>query len=365
MTSMLRIAMVSPYSLGVPGGVQEQALGLAGELSRRGHDVTLVSPGRSEGHSVGDGSFHEQLVGRVRAVPANGSQASLTFSLGAARSAACAIARSGVDVVHLHEPLAPVLGWSFLAPGPHGLVGTFHRSGVDTLYRIAGRALRGRVAGIDVSAAVSEAAAQTAREVLGLEPVVLFNGIDVAAYRDAEPWGTSGPTVLFLGRDEPRKGRSVLLEAAERLDPRVTVWVTGTAPAGWRPGSGAVVEFLGIVSDEEKRRRLRGASVLCAPSLGGESFGIILLEAMAAGVAVVCSDIDGYRQALDGCGTLVAPGDPSELAASIASALVEPPVGGIERGRQRAQQWSLGTLAARYEVLYDEAISASLPRRSG
>ena len=199
----------------------------------------------------------------------------------------------------------------------------------------------------------------------GLEPVVLFNGIDVAAYRDAEPWGTSGPTVLFLGRDEPRKGRSVLLEAAEQLDPRVTVWVTGTAPAGWQPGSGAIVEFLGIVSDEEKRRRLRGASVLCAPSLGGESFGIILLEAMAAGVAVVCSDIDGYRQALDGCGTLVAPGDPSELAASIASALVEPPVGGIERGRQRAQQWSLGTLAARYEVLYDEAISASLPRRSG
>ena len=365
MSTMLRIAMVSPYSFGVPGGVQEQALGLATELSRRGHDVTLVSPGHTGRHVPDDDSIRERLVGRVRAVPANGSQASLTFSVAAARSAARAVVGSGVDLVHVHEPLAPVLGWSFLAPGPSGLVATFHRSGIDALYRVAGRLLRHRLAAIDVASAVSDAAARTAHEVLGIDPVVLFNGIDVVGFRDVEPWATTGPTVLFLGRDEPRKGRSVLLEAAGRLDPSITVWVTGAPPAGWQQGPGAVVEFLGVVSDEEKRRRLRAASALCAPSLGGESFGIILLEAMAAGVAVVCSDIDGYRQALDGCGTLVEPGDPVALAASIAAVLAGPPPGSIERGRTRAERWSMSTLADRYEVLYAEAASAGRHRRPG
>jgi phosphatidylinositol alpha-mannosyltransferase len=363
-SDVLRVAMVCPYSLGVPGGVQEQAQGLAGELGRRGHHVTLVSPGRGGASPVVEATSHEMLVGRVRSVPANGSQASLTFSLVAARSSARSIFSSGTDVVHLHEPLAPLLGWPFLAPSASGLVATFHRSGVDGLYRAAGRLLRGRLRAIDVAAAVSPAAASTAHEVLGLDPVVLFNGIDVSAYADAEPWGSQGQTVMFVGRDEPRKGRSVLLDAAERLSSSVTVWATGSPPPGWRQGAGARIEFLGVIADAEKRRRLRSASVLCAPSLGGESFGIILLEAMAAGVPVVCSDIDGYRQALAGCGTLVAPGEPMALADALRDVLVSPPSGTVDDGRRRAREWSMEVLADRYEALYADAASAGRRRRS-
>ena len=268
------------------------------------------------------------------------------------------------DVVHLHEPLAPVLGWPFLRDDGPSLVGTFHRSGVDLLYRCAGGVLKRRLSMLNASAAVSEAAAATARAMLGIEPVVLFNGIDVASYRLAEPWAASGSTVLFLGRDEPRKGRGVLLEAAALLDSSITLWVTGEPPSGWSGSAGAEVEFLGAIDDVEKRRRLRAASVLCAPSLGGESFGIVLLEAMAAGVPVVCSDIDGYRQALDGCGTLAQPGDPVGLARALTDVLSAPPAGTIERGRLRAETWSMSTLADRYEELYVVACSAKRGRRS-
>ena len=357
--------MVSPYSLDVPGGVQEQARGLAKELARRGHSLTLVSPGSASApRELGD-DVVDLRVGRVHAVPANGSAATLTFSLGAARATARSLIASGIEVVHLHEPLVPVLGWPFLRSRSAAVVGTFHRSGVDPLYRFAGLALRGRVRGIDATTAVSAAAAATAHEVLGIDSEVLFNGIDVASYEEAEPWPTSGPTVLFLGRDEQRKGRDVLIRAAGLLDDEVTVWATGEAPSRSTPRRGARIEYLGVISDEEKRRRLRGASVLCAPSLGGESFGIVLLEAMAAGVSVVCSDIDGYRQALDGCGALVPPGDPESLAAALRLSLASPRSDQVERGRQRASSWSLSVLADRYEAVYDHALSVGRHRYPG
>ena len=393
--------MVSPYSLDVPGGVQEQARGLAKELARRGHSLTLVSPGRASApRELGD-DVVDLRVGRVHAVPANGSAATLTFSLGAARATARSLIASGIEVVHLHEPVVPVLGWPFLRSRSAAVVGTFHRSGVDPLYRLAGLALRGRVRGIDATTAVSAAAAATAHEVLGIDSEVLFNGIDVASYEEAEPWPTSGPTVLFLGRDEQRKGRDVLVRAAGLLDDEVTVWATGEAPSRSTPRRGARIEYLGVISDEEKRRRLRGASVLCAPSLGGEafgipdrgtvpgfvgvvgnadaadfavlcapslggeSFGIVLLEAMAAGVSVVCSDIDGYRQALDGCGAMVPPGDPESLAAALRLSLASPRSDEVERGRQRASSWSLSVLADRYEAVYDHALSVGRHRYPG
>ncbi len=287
-------------------------------------------------------------------LPANGSTAPVTLSLRAATRLRRWASAHGPFVAHLHEPSAPVLGWSLLRRHEGGLVATVHRSGVDGLYRAASPLLTFLQRRVDVTVAVSEAAATTVHETLGLSPDVLFNGIDLAALGAAEPWPREGPVILFLGRDEPRKGRSILLEAARQLDPRVTVWLSGDGEQVDGEG-GARLEWLGVISDEEKRRRLRAADVLCAPSLGGESFGMVLLEGLAAGCHVVCSDIDGYRQALGGLGTLVAPSDPRALAAALNEALEAP--SSATEAQQRAEQFSMAALVDAYEERYELASS--------
>ena len=294
-------------------------------------------------------------MGRVRSVPANGSTAPITLSLQASRWATRELERRGCDVIHLHEPLTPVLGWPTLWRHKVGIVATFHRAGSDPIYRCAGRVLGSWAHRIDAAAAVSTAAAATARECLGLEATILFNGVDLGAIDAAEPWPTKGPTVLFVGRDEPRKGRDVLLAAARLLPESVTLWVTGSPPERKTHIAGASIEFLGVIDDTERDRRLRGADVLCAPSRGGESFGMVLLEAMAASTAVVASDIEGYREALDGHGTLVAPDDPVQLAGALTAALF--PVGpdALAAARQHASRWSISALVDRYEPLYARA----------
>ena len=355
------VLLVSPYDLSVPGGVQGQARSMALELARRGRRVALAAPGRIEDLELLDAGLLLFEGGAVTKVPANGSVAPVSLSPRQAERLRSWAASHGPFVAHLHEPATPVFGWSLLRRHRGGLVGTFHRSGIDRLYRSTGPALSRLLKRLDVAVAVSEAAATTARATMGLDADVLFNGIDVAEISRAEPWPTEGPTVLFLGRDEPRKGRQVLLEAARLLGEDVTLWLTGS------PGStstverrGARLEWLGVISEEEKRRRLRGAQVLCAPSLGGESFGMVLLEGLAAGASVVASDIDGYRQALGRAGLLVEPGDPVRLAAVLAQALESPLDPGP--GRRRALRWSMQALMDQYEGRYELARTAS--RRS-
>lgn len=359
MTRPGAIALVCPYSLDVPGGVQGQVVMMALELARRGRRVLVVSPGAASNELLAADIAHESLGGSRR-IQANGSEAPISLNLRTAASLRRTLAASDSVVTHLHEPLAPLANWFVLATRPTGLVGTFHRSGVDRMYRLVGGSLRPLVRRIDVMAAVSEAAAATAAEVIGVEMKVLFNGIDVGAYATAPPWPAPGPTIMFLGRDEPRKGRSVLLEAAQLLTATTSLWVTGEPPAGWRQPDGATVTFIGTVGDDEKRRRLRAADVLVAPALGGESFGMILLEGLAAGAAVVASDIDGYRQALAGAGTLVPPADPHALAAALHEQLQLPrPVA----PQPRALDFSIESLVDAYEDLYDEAAEAARARK--
>ncbi len=348
------IGMVSPYDLGVPGGVQGQVRGLAIEMTRRGHEVIVVSPGGAADDPLVETGVRHIPAGATAKISANGSKAPLTLSLRAARATALAFERSGVEVVHLHEPLTPVEGWAVLRRHRAPIVGTFHRSGVDGLYRGAGLVLRGLIKSIDVAVAVSPAAAQTARSTCGLDPQVLFNGIDVEAYRTARPWPKENPTALFLGRDEKRKGRQVLLDAARLLDPSVTIWATGDPPPTESSDSGAKIHYLGQVSEAEKRERLAAADVLCAPSLGGESFGLVLLEGLAAGAVVVASDIDGYREALNGHGFLVRPDDPEALAIGIRSAL-DQGRGGTLASKNHVEKWSMAALADRYELIYRDA----------
>jgi len=271
-----------------------------------------------------------------------------------------ALADEGFDVVHLHEPLVPGPALTALVVTETPLVGTFHAAGVSAAYRWAARPLSWAARRLAARFAVSEEAAVLARRSLGASFEVIPNGVEVARFAAAEPWPTDGPTVLFLGRHEPRKGLAVLIEAMAQLPAGVHLWVAGEGPdtAGLRAATAGDtrVSWLGRISDAERSSRLRGADVLCAPSLHGESFGVVLLEAMAAGAAVVASDLTGYsavaradREAL-----LVAPGDVKALARALALVLDQPGRAGalVEAGRARAAELSMDRLAERYLERY-------------
>jgi phosphatidylinositol alpha-mannosyltransferase len=269
-----------------------------------------------------------------------------------------------VDVVHLHEPLAPVAGYGVLLRRPAPVVATFHRSGGSAWYRALRPAVHRARHRIDVACAVSEAAAQTAAEALGGDYDVLFNGVDLEHFASATARSTGGrPTVLFIGRHEERKGLGVLLEAFGRLGD-AQLWVGGNGPqtADLRrrfPPSDRV-RWLGVLTEAEKASALAGADVLCAPSLGGESFGVVLLEGMAARCVVVASDIEGYRQAVAGSAVLVPPGDPAMLAVALEKSLAATAAARAPRldaGVAQAAKWSMSALAAAYEERYRRLVA--------
>lgn len=365
----LRVAMVCPYSLTIPGGVQEQALGLARALRRRGHHVRVLAPC--------DGPPPDPSViplGRSVPTASNGSVAPIAPDVAAALRTLRALRDTPYDVYHLHEPLVPGPTLTTLITRPGPLVGTFHRAGRSREYDLLRPAVRRLVRRLDVRCAVSEDARALAASALGGSYTVLWNGIDTEAFSGPEPWPTEGPTVLFVGRHEPRKGLEVLLEALDRLPPEVRVWVAGTGPRTGdlrrRWGDDPRVTWLGRIDDLEKRRRMAGAHVFCAPSLGGESFGVILLEAMAAGTPVVASDLPGYRNVATHSvdALLVPPGDPAALAAAIRRVLADPDLAArlAAAGRRRAAALSMERLADRYVDLYRRAIrTAARPPAAG
>lgn len=371
-----RVALVCPYSLSRPGGVQGQVLGLARSLDRLGHDVTVFAPvDRTEDVPEGIGFI---ASGHSVSLRANGSVAPVSVSPPAAMAALRRLRALRPDVVHIHEPFAPGLPYALLAAREvPPLVATFHRSGSSVLYTLLSpvtRRLAGRLA---VRCAVSAAAAATASAALGGTFEVLFNGIEVDRFAGIEPWPVEGPTALFLGRHEERKGLAVLLEAWEQIigadaGAGVAASTGGRPPALWVAGDGPEtarlrhrhpesdsVRWLGVLGEAEKIRRLVAADVLAAPALGGESFGMVLLEAMAARTVVVASDIDGYRDAAGGRAVLAAPGDPVALARALRGVLDGDLAGGgagreawLEAGAGRADEWSMAELAERYEQLY-------------
>jgi phosphatidylinositol alpha-mannosyltransferase len=364
----LRIALVCPYSLSRPGGVQGQVTGLSRVLTERGHRVTVFAPV----DNLGDAPDGIDLVvsGTSVPVPSNGSRAPVSLSPLAVVRAVIALRRGRYDVVHVHEPFAPGLPYGLLvAPGIPPLVATFHRSGSSFLYSLLGPVAKLAARRLTIRCAVSEAARQTAAEAIGGHYEVLFNGVEIDRFGQAEPWPKDGPTVLFLGRHEARKGLRVLLEAFEALQGpgKAVLWIAGDGPETEelqkRFPESPEVRWLGVLSEDEKVQRLAAADVLCAPSLGGESFGMVLLEAMAAGTQVVASDIDGYRAAVGSAGVLVPPGDVTALAHALEGALAateEGTTGGegdirsarLASASARAEDWSMNHLAERYEGLY-------------
>jgi phosphatidylinositol alpha-mannosyltransferase len=239
------------------------------------------------------------------------------------------------------------------------IVGTFHAAGESFAYRWLGPGVRWLSSRLDLRCAVSEDARQLAHDALGGDYQLLFNGIEVERFAKATPWPTDAPTIFFVGRHEPRKGLAVMLAALGYVPADVRVWVAGDGPETERLKAehrDDRIEWLGRIDDEEKASRLRGASLLCAPSLRGESFGVVLLEGMAAATPVVASDLPGYRNvARAGAdAVLVPPGDPHKLGLAMRQVLEDPALASrlVCSGRERADEYSMQNLANRYLELY-------------
>ncbi len=355
----MRIGLVCPYSLTLPGGVQGQVLGLARSLRALGHEVRVLGP--CDGPPPDEGVTP---LGNCVPLAANGSVAPIAPDLPCALRTIRALRDEGFDVVHLHEPLVPgpCMTSAVMASAP--LIGTFHAAGESAAYRWAPGPLRWLAGRLTIRTAVSADAVSLAESHLGGSYRQLFNGVEVAQFAKATPWPTEGPTVLFVGRHEERKGLAVLLASLPDLPSDARVWVAGDGPDTERLRASVAhdgrVEWLGRIGDDERNRRLRGADAFCAPSLRGESFGVVLLEAMAAGTPVVASDLPGYANvARPGReGMLVAPGD----AAALGKALTTVLAGGrgasdlVEAGRIRADALSMDSLAHRYLELYAEVV---------
>jgi phosphatidylinositol alpha-mannosyltransferase len=353
----MRIGMLCPYSLTMPGGVQMQVLGLARSLRRAGHDVRVLAP--CDGPPPDPGVIP---LGNSIPTAANGSVAPLAPDPSAQLRTIRALRDEAFDILHIHEPLAPGPAQTALLLRGAPLIGTFHAAGESAGYKYLRPLVRWLANRLDQRCAVSVEAAALAQRYLGGEYTPVFNGIDTEVHAAAEPWPTEGPTIFFIGRHEPRKGLDVLLGAMDRLPADTTLWVAGDGPDtdGLRARHAADerVQWLGRISDDEKYRRIRGADAFCAPALRGESFGIVLLEGMASGTPVVASDIDGYRTvATDGADAiLVPPGDPVALAEALGEVLSGGPRVDalVEGGRKRADAFSMAHLAELYLQLYHD-----------
>lgn len=352
----MRIGMVCPYSLSVPGGVQAQALGLARELRRLGHEVRVLGPC--------DGPPPESFVtplGDSLPTAANGSIAPLAPDPAASLRTLRALRDEDFDVLHLHEPLAPGPTLTSVTVHTAPTVGTFHAAGASTSYRMLAPMLRRLLDRIDHKVVVSKDALALVQGYLGGEYEILFNGVETNEIRSAVPSPSDRPAVFFLGRHEERKGLGVLLAALRQADLDVRCWIAGDGPDTRRLraefAGDARLEWLGRITDAERNARLRGASVFCAPSLHGESFGVVLIEAMAAGTPVVASALDGYRNvATDGVDALlVPPGDVGALAGALQRVLGDRSVAQAlaASGERRAAEFAMSSLARRYVAIYE------------
>ncbi len=361
-SSRLRVAIFSPYSLTLPGGVQNQVMGLARALRRLGHEVRVLGPC--------DGAPPDTFVtplGESLPTAANGSIAPIAPDPAAALRTIRALRDEEFDVLHLHEPLSPGPTMTALMMRTAPIVGTFHAAGDSASYRYLNRVVRSMAEGIDVRVAVSRDAENLAGRYLGGEYRILPNAVELDQFFDPDLDRVRSRSIFFCGRHEPRKGLEVLLHAHAMLadDTHLVIASEGPETARLRHEFPASPRrhWLGRISDAIKTEHLHASAVFCAPALGGESFGIVLLEAMAGGATVVASDIDGYRNVAthDVDARLVAPDDPVALATELRLVLADDELRRRlgDSGRVRARQFSMDSLAAAYVDLYREAILVS------
>jgi phosphatidylinositol alpha-mannosyltransferase len=294
----------------------------------------------------------------------NGSVAPISPGRATARRTAEVMRSIEPDVVHLHEPAVPGPCLSALLGFNGPMVGTFHASG-ELLHMWTRPALKSSMARLSSRVVVSESALETARlNWYDADYVVLWNGIEVDRFAAAAPTPSDRPAAFFIGRHEPRKGLEVLLDAWRTLDRDAVLWVGGsglqTEELQAETTKTKSIEWLGSITDAERDSRLRGATVLCAPSLHGESFGVVLLEGMAAGTAVVASAIEGYANVAraDRDALLVPAGDVGALQDALRRVFDDPALRErlVAEGRARAEEFSMARLAERYLELYERAL---------
>lgn len=359
----MRIGLVCPYSLDTPGGVQNHVLGLAGWLQRSGHEPHILAPGRiSRDQLTQYGLAPNRVVSTGGTIPVrwNGSVARIAGGPRTAQRVRRWLHDTASDIVHIHEPMTPSAGFWALAHSRVPVVATFHLATPrSAALALAGRILAPMVQRIAVPLAVSPTAAAVVFSHLGLQPRIVPNGIEAADF--AGPRTTNnGPRALFLGRlTEPRKGLEVLLQAVPTLRahiPGIDIVIAGPGERSLPEG----VLRVGAPSDRDRAELLRSADVFIAPHTGRESFGLVLLEAMAAGTPVVAADLDAFVAVLTddtgvGLGRTFPVGDSAALAAAVIETLTDPPADPAPLVR-RAEAFDWSRIGPRVVSAYAEAL---------
>lgn len=365
----MRILQACPYSWHAHGGVQEHIAQVSHALRKRGHDVEIVTPGEP-GRDDGPGVM---VLGRPVRIAFNGSIAPACLEPAAIARVRRRLLAFAPDIVHTHEPFSSMVSGAAARHAEVPVVATFHCAldrWVDrALYRLVTRSLWWVEQSIDVRLAVSATASATARLATPAAPIAIVpNGVETERFADMPCLGTAADgSILFVGRLEARKGLTTLLDAMARLwqtrpNLRVTIVGDGTGRRvvdALPPDARRRIDLPGHCSRGELLRHYASARVFVAPSLRGESFGMALLDALAAGRAVVASDIPSYRDLLDDgrAGRLVPPGDGGALAAALASLLDDPHEAAAlgRAGIERARAFDWDVIAERLEAVYHAA----------
>ena len=372
----LKIGIVSPYGYPHPGGVNEHVRHSYEAMRRKGHDVWIITSkyGRER-----EDAGHVIRLGTGYAFPANGSMGRVTLGWQFKRQARALLAEHRFDVLHFHEPFVPFLSPTVLDQSGTVNVATFHAFGGFSPSYWVGKWFAGRLARkLDGRIAVSGAARHFINRYFPGEYEIIPNGVDLDRFADAEPFeelrdGTLN--ILFVGRFEERKGLIHLLKAYHRLrkrhvDARLLVIGSGPKLREYRRYVGLRqirdVEFLGRVSDDAKARYFASADIFCSPATGQESFGIVLLEAMAAGIPIVASDIHGYKNVVQRGvqGLLVEPRNPRALAAALYTLASDTELRHRmgEAGRAKAPDYSWDRVSDRVIDFYRDALARAANR---
>lgn len=366
----MRIGIVCPYSLDIPGGVQNHVKDLAEAMIARGHDVSVLAPTESA-----DLPPYVVAAGRTVAVPYNGAVARMSFGPVVAARARRWLHDGDFDVLHIHEPATPSLSLLALWAADCPVVATYHSANDRSRALSASAAiLRPSLEKINARIAVSDYSRGFQVTHLGGEPLVIPNGVYVDRFADAPDrpaWHGEQGTVAFVGRlGDPRKGFAVLARAFAPLAasrPGVRLLVVGSGDVEEarallpEPVRGQVT-FLGAADEADKAAALRTADVYVAPNTGGESFGIVLVEAMAAGAAVLASDLPAFARVLDdgACGVLARTGDADDLGRRLTALLDDPARRAVlvDAARHVVRRYDWSTVASQVLRVYETLAGA-------
>lgn len=362
----MKIGLVCPYDLLIPGGVQNQVELLAKFLHKNGHFVVVCHPGLKPYVS----SFWDASVaaGHVLKIPVNGSVAPVSFDLLNIARALKILHDYQLDVLHLHEPFAPGASYGVLIKKEIPLVATFHRNGVDLLYKLAAPLLKSLARKLDYSCFVSSSAFNTANYLFDVNGEILFNAIDISEFEGHHIIQQIDPSpndvkVMFFGRHEKRKGLGLLLEAFLDMPSWVSLKVVGQGPQteGLKARYKKLVNvsWLGELPRNALIAELNSSDIVAIPSYSGESFGLSLLESMAAGKAVIASDLASYREVAGDCVYYFKPGDVTSLKNSLIELANSNDLRDelARRARMKAKNYDITVLVNQYEKIYETVIN--------